>query len=518
MTATFLSFQVASRAMTASQANINVTGNNISNVNTEGYTRQRVDIVSVTTSGAVQQYANPQVSTGIGAEATGTTQIRDAYIDGRYRKQNSEASYYNTMKTSLTSVEDVFDEASKEALSGELSSFTDSLNKLSQTPTSSDIKQVIRSAAQKVTQYINMYANQIEDVRSQQVEDLNVDVSSNFNTYVKNIANLNDEIRKEEIYGNTPNELYDKRNLLIDKLSAVADIKVTNTPETISHDLTINRLSITLNNPTDSGSTPIKIVDNDKYGSLSYADTGDEVNLSVTDTAGVVQNDKNDYFSKGSIKGYLDVINGNGSFATGDESDKRGIPYYKEAMDIFAKKFASVFNNLNNVSTTGETPVALFTGSDGTSTDNITAATIQVSAAWADDPDGIKTTATTSTTTSGKPDNIVKMIKAMSDDQDFKYTPDGSTTESTFFSGNFNECITGTLGNLSTDVSLYENFSDTSDGVLATISTTRDDTSGVSLNEEGVNLTAYQKVYNAAIRYFNILDQNLDTIINTMGV
>lgn len=519
MTATFVSFQVASRAMEASQAQINVTGNNISNVNTEGYTRQRVDVVSVTSSGMTEKYATPQVTTGLGAEATGTSQLRDTFLDTRYRNQNAETSTYNTMEASLTNLEDVFDEAETEALQGELASFINDLQSYSETPTSSDLAQVIRSSAQKITEYINMYANQIEEIREEQVEDLDIDVNSKFNTYVQNIASLNEQIRKEEIYGNTPNELYDQRNLLIDELSSIAEISVSSTPEEISEDLTISKLSISIKDPTTGEN--ITIVDNDKYGTLSYEDDGDEITLSIEDTNNDTYADCNDYFTEGSIKGYLDIINGKGSFATGDESDVRGISYYAESMDIFAQEFASVLNDINALESDGTTvgtAAPLFTNSDGVSTDDITAKNIQISTEWLDDPTYIKTTVSEEETSSGSSDNILRMIEAMSDDQDFTYTPDGSTTESSAFTGSFTEYMTGLLGDLSTDVELYTNFSDTADEVLETIASSRDAVAGVSLNEEGVNLTAYQKVYNAAIRYFNVLDENLDMIINTMGV
>jgi flagellar hook-associated protein 1 FlgK len=78
--------------------------------------------------------------------------------------------------------------------------------------------------------------------------------------------------------------------------------------------------------------------------------------------------------------------------------------------------------------------------------------------------------------------------------------------------------MTGVVSEVATDVELNTNFSKTANNVFQTISDARDSVAGVSLNEEGVNLSAYQKVYNAAMRYFNVLDENLDNIINKMGV
>jgi flagellar hook-associated protein 1 FlgK len=530
MTATFLAYGVASRAMEASQASINIVGNNISNVNTEGYTRQRVDIVSVTTSGMVEKYATPKVSTGIGAKAVRTTQLRDPYIDARFRTQNAEASRYETMVKGLSNLEDVFDEASTEALQGELSSFINDLQSLSQSPTSSDIAQVARSAAEKVTQMINMYATQLEDVRTEQTENLQVVVNSEFNTYVKNIASLNEQIQREEIYGNTPNELYDHRNLLIDKLSSVANIEVSMAPaDVISENLSIPHYSIKIKN--QSGGDDILLVDNGKYSEMSLDSETDPLNvqLKIVDTTGVERTDVNSNVIDGSLRGYINLINGKGSFAdtVAGESDAKGIYYYSKKMDIFANQFATELNKINSAVAGADGVIGsdgdknLFTDSSGVTTTNITAKNLQVSTAWLQNPSYINTTKyptldpapTDYKATPANADNVLRMIEKMSDKLDFQ-----DSLGNTILSGTFNEYMTGVVSEVATDVELNTNFSKTANNVFQTISDARDSVAGVSLNEEGVNLSAYQKVYNAAMRYFNVLDENLDNIINKMGV
>ena len=541
MAATFVSYNIASRAMEASQASINIVGNNISNINTEGYTRQRVDVVSVTTSGKTEKYATPVVSTGIGVKAKGTTQLRDPYIDARYRNQNAENSRYETMVKGLTNLEDVFDEASAEALMAEFSSFVKDLNSLSQTPASPDIAQVVRSAAEKITQMMNMYANQLDEIRTEQIENLEVTVDSEFNTFVKNIASLNKQIQREEIYGNTPNELYDHRNLLIDKLSGIANIKVSMTPaDYISENLSIPHYRITIENP--GGGEPIMIVDNGKFAEMSLdvkTDT-DPVKLSVVDTNGKLRDDANDLISDGKLYGYLSIINGKGTFASttagATENNAKGIYYYNEKINIMAKTFAQEFNQINsdiyvkddtdplNGYKENTDPINLFTDDEGTTTDKLTARNIQVSTKWLENPSYINTTkkpfieglpdTTDYKPTPTEPDNILRMIKKMSDPVTFE--KDGVGTP--ILTGTFNEYMTSVVSEVGTDVELYTNFSKTATNVFQTISDARDSVAGVSLNEEGVNLSAFQKVYNAAMRYFNVLDENLDNIINKMGV
>lgn len=530
MASTFLAYGVASRAMEASQASINIVGNNISNVNTEGYTRQRVDIVSVTTSGKTEKYAAPVISTGIGAKAVRTTQFRDPYIDARYRAQNAEKNRYDTMVKGLSNLEDVFDEASEEALQGELSSYINDLQSFSQTPTSSDIAQVVRSSAEKVVQMMNMYGTQLDEIRTEQTENMEVTVNSEFNTYVKNLAALNEQIQKEEIYGNTPNELYDHRNLLIDKLSEVANIEVTTSPaDVISENLSIPHYTIKIKNTM--GGDDFVIVDNDKFSEMSLDAKTDPLNvqLKITDTQGIERTDVNGSIIDGSLRGYLNIINGKGSFADTliGESDSKGIYYYSQKIDIFANQFATEMNAINSAVAGADGvigsdgPKNLFTDDTGVDTTSITAKNIRVSTAWMGNPSYINATRYPELAsppadykaTPANADNVLRLIDKMTAKIDFK-DPLGNT----ILNGTFNEYMTSTVSEVATDVELYTNFSKTATNVFNTISDARDSVAGVSLNEEGVNLSAFQKVYNAAMRYFNVLDENLDNVINKMGV
>jgi flagellar hook-associated protein 1 FlgK len=522
MNATFLAYYVANRSMETAQASINTTGNNISNINTEGYTRQRVDIVSMYSS-ATTRYADKSLKTGLGSKATGVGQLRDPYLDARYRAQNSETSKYSNIADGLSNLEDVFDEATTQALQGELSDFITDLQSLSQSPTSADIEQVVRSSAQKVTSIINMYANEIDQVKTKQVEDLNNTVNDDVNVVLENIAQLSKQIREAQVYGDNANELKDQRNLFVDELSGYANIKVTTSPQEVTDNLTIENYEISI---VDDSGNKTYLVYNDLFNQLSVSEnaTSGEMEVFVSNDiatdpnasteAQAMINDPadpiNDEILEGSMGGMLEVINGKGGFATGTESNFRGIAYYQEAMNIFSQTFADVFNNLNGLGDPDAAP--LFTTEDGTSTSGITAANIQVSDAWATDSSFIVTTDGTSTG-QGQADNVLRMIAAMSDEQTFLES-DGTTT---FFGGSFHEYMNGILGELSTDVELNSDFLDTADTVLTTIFTSRESVAGVSLNEEGTYLMAFQKCYNAAARFFTIIDENVDKIINGMG-
>lgn len=514
MRPTFLAFQTASRALSASQALIDVTGNNIANVNTNGYTRQRVDLASISNSGYTQKYTVPGATVGLGVNVSGIGQIRDPFLDARYRAQASESGQYDTLLKGLSDLENVFDEAESEKLQGEISNFINQLQTLSRTPSSKDIALVARTAAQKVTQILNVYANQTEQVRDQQIYDLSkVVIDTDFNTLVKNIADLNTQIRDELTHGNVPNELYDHRNSLIDELSSIANIKVTTTPEKISEDLTIENLKISLS----GDGTSIGIVNGGLYNTLTAVLDGDEkMTIEINSSFGGYNGDITSEFTGGSIKGYLDIINGEGTYAVSGENTFRGTLYYKSSIDTFAANFAKVLNDLN-LDTDGTTVLPLFTDNTGVATANITAANIQISNAWLNDATYIVTTTSSTTPSStGGGDNITRMISVLESDMQFHQNAD--TALPVMFEGTVNEYMSGLIGELSLDVELHNNFAGTASTVLNNLYASRESMSGVALDEEGINLMAYQKSYNAAARYFNVLDEAVDKIINGMGL
>jgi flagellar hook-associated protein 1 FlgK len=514
MRPTFLAFQTASRALAASKAHIDITGNNIANVNTEGYTRQRVDLSSISSSSYTQRYAVPGATMGYGVEVSGITQTRDPFLDSRFRTQNAEAAQYDTILSGLNDLEGIFDEIENTGLQSEMSNFINQLQILSQSPTSADFALVARTAAQKVTQILNIYSHQTEQVREQQIFDLeNVVIDNDFNTTVKGIASLNQQIREEVTHGNVPNELYDKRNSLIDKLSALAPIRVTTQPEKISEGLTIENLNISLVDPTSG--TAIGLVQNGLYNTLTTTEKDGELRVQINQSFGDAPKDITSYITSGTIKGHLDLINGKGAYAEGAENTFRGTLYYKSAMDTFAGNFAQLMNNLNKVDPTNpaDPEKPLFGTNDSTLV--ITAGNIRISEGWMNDPSYITTTRVTSP--SGGADNILRMIAALNGKMDFHMDP-ADPGSPVLFTGTTGEYLSGLSGELALDVELNTNFSDTANNVLYTLSTSRDAISGVSLDEEGINLMAYQKSYNAAARYFTVLDEAVDKIINGMGI
>ena len=260
---TFGSFTQARLAIYAAQTGITVTGNNISNINTPGYTRQRLNQVSLYASGADRYYAEGDVRTGQGALVKSLSQIRSPYLDIRYRTLNAQMGYSDGRLEALNEIQQILDEvgagdASKGEggfgiLGLEISKLAEAFENLEEQTGHQEYDNTVRMTAQNLVTLLNKYANKLEEVQESTITKLNQDIDK-INGCLTTIRSLNEEIRKSEIHGDPALELRDERNLQIDQLSELIDIDVTYSEEEITAGLTVEKLTIRLGNANPDGS------------------------------------------------------------------------------------------------------------------------------------------------------------------------------------------------------------------------------------------------------------------------
>jgi flagellar hook-associated protein 1 FlgK len=227
MRSTFLGLETARKGLTVSQKGLDVTGQNITNANTEGYTRQRIDVVSVS-SNIDARYRTPQAGmSGQGVLVSDVSQIRNLQLDGRYRSELAEQHYYSKTRTILDDLEGVLNEMEGGIKPG-LQDLVSSLQDFSMNPNQAVNANIVLSKAKSVIQMFNQYAEALNGLRAQSISDLSVDVND-VNTTLSKIQGLNDSISKAFLEGkqNSVNELMDQRNLLVDHLAQFGNIKVT---------------------------------------------------------------------------------------------------------------------------------------------------------------------------------------------------------------------------------------------------------------------------------------------------
>ena len=249
---TFGSFTQARLAIYASQMGLNVTGNNISNINTTGYTRQRLEQESFRTGGADRYHSSYSIRVGNGVLTTGVSQLRDPYLDIRYRTEMSSVGAMDAKLGGLESIQAILDEVGDGddafgIIEAHLSELYNAFQQISDQTGQSEYDIQVRSTAEALVKQLNSYAAKLEEVYQNAEKAFDQDLET-VNGILTSIRDLNAAIRKNEIHGDNALELKDQRNLLIDKLSEYMKIDVLYTEEDIGAGQTVEKLVIKLAN------------------------------------------------------------------------------------------------------------------------------------------------------------------------------------------------------------------------------------------------------------------------------
>ena len=258
---TFGSFTAARLGIYASQASLNVTGNNIANINTKGYTRQRADLVSLHSDGNIR-YANGfNLNIGYGVLVDSISQLRDPFLDIRYRNENSSLGANEAKLDCLNQMAHILDEVGKGSgefgiVEAQFNDFLSQLENFNGKVGSVEYDTAARGSAETLTKLLRDYANGLQTVQDNKLGELKEDVKT-VNTLLTRIRDLSAEIREAGIHGEKALELRDDRNVCIDELSAYMKIDVRYDMEKIDEFNSVERINISI---ADSGTPPIKLV------------------------------------------------------------------------------------------------------------------------------------------------------------------------------------------------------------------------------------------------------------------
>lgn len=523
MRSTFGSFTTAQLGLRASQYGLDVTGQNISNVNTSGYTRQVVDQVSLNLKNSGRYSSGPNV--GCGTLVTGISQVRDPYLDIRFRNEIPKVGESDAKLAGLEEIESVLDEVATDGIQTQLSDLSTMLQKFSGKVSSGEYENMVKSSADSLTIYLNQCAKQLETIRTTKESSLtDIDIPQ-VNNILSNISELNQSIKNSQVNGDSALELIDQRNVLIDNLASYVKIDVTYGSTPINDNLSIDELKIDLVGKNNT----INLLNHVDHVTFEIPDGTTQLNIRdgagalVKDGDGnVIGKDILDELTSGSIKGNLEFLNSSGVFDNKDNTFK-GIGYYEKMLDLMANKLATTFNGLNNAGLPAGTPPEnlhdMFGSSDG---GKITAKNICIASGWDNSKYGLTTAVAESggTVASGDNNNILKMLAALNKDQSFvdEGTLPDDTDDVTIFEGSFNEFISNLNTTLGIDKKSTTTLLNNHVSVTEEISSAKAGISAVHLDEEGINLIKYQQSYAAAARLMTTLDEALDTLINKMGV
>ncbi|MCX7695935.1 MAG: flagellar hook-associated protein FlgK, partial [Caloramator sp.] len=225
MSGLFNTFNVAKRGMQAQQTSLHVVSHNIANANTEGYSVQRANLKTTTPFGmpSLTTSAEPgQIGTGVKVDSI--TRSRDEFLDFYIRKETSTLENYKAREQFLSQIETVFTEPSDTGIGTLLTRFWDAWQGLATNPESSTSRELVRSNATALCEGIRHNYTQLEDIESS-VSDLIQNQVFEVSSMLKQIADLNEQIKAVTIGGKNPNDLMDRRDLLLDKISERFSIK-----------------------------------------------------------------------------------------------------------------------------------------------------------------------------------------------------------------------------------------------------------------------------------------------------
>ncbi|ASV68257.1 flagellar hook-associated protein FlgK [Cytobacillus kochii] len=230
MKSTFMGLETAKRAIHTQQSALYTTGHNIANANTVGYTRQRVNFTQTNAFPSVGMnapYMPGQIGTGV--QAGSVQRIREDYLDVQYRNEHNKFGYWNTRSSELSRIESVMNEPSDTGLANTLDQFWNALQDLSTNPEDSGARSVVRQRGIAVSDTFNYLAGQLSAQKADVGEQIDMNVKT-INSILTQINQINEQIASVEPHGYLPNDLYDKRDVLVDQLSGLVNIKVSATP------------------------------------------------------------------------------------------------------------------------------------------------------------------------------------------------------------------------------------------------------------------------------------------------
>lgn len=448
----FSALHVALSGLRAAQVGIDTTSHNVSNASTEGFTRQRVDLA------ARRPRTVPMGQLGTGVDITDITRARSSFLDARVRSSIAGSAELGVRASFLTRAENVFAEPDL-GISGALEGLFDAFEELSLEPTDMSARSGVLSQLDTVALRINQVYQGIEVLRADARSTL-VGTVAEVNDLLGQVAQLNVGILETAVSSGSPNDLMDKRDLLVDRLSQLLGVRVS--------DQGGGSLQVSLGGVSLVSGGNVRPLSVDAAGQILHPSglvitPGGEIRglqaALVTDLPGLSAD--LDALAV-DLAAALNSIHTSGFHAGGAGADLLGYSPSEPA-----KTLARVLSNPAELATAA-TAGPPFPAFDGSNAERLA---------------GLRTALTANGGTASLPD-----------------------------------ALHGIVVTLGREVASLNTASETQMGLAEAAERARMSVHGVSVDEEMVSLMEYQRMYEAAARVITAVDQALDTLINRTGL
>ena len=467
---TFSGLNTATTALWAQQRGLDVTGQNIANVNTPGYTRQRAELQSVGGNAVPAIYATSN-QIGQGVDADTVIRIRDAFLEGRAQLESGATARLTVADDTLASIEQAFREPGTTGIQSKLTAvytaWQDVANHPNDKTTDGARTAVLQTTASLVAELHTTAAN-LEKQATQTRDSLGT-LAQDVNAKTSSIADLNTAIKRATQAGLPVNELADKRDVLVLELSAA--IGATS-------------------RPGDDGQVDVAV------GGATLVSGGSTIALELTNPS--------------TVPAFVTKPGGTPVAVGGTAGGKLTalavtLPDYRDQLDAVAQKIASELNgaHTNGVTVGGVTTVTTDKNGDpggpmfddgAGGTTAITAANLRLTIT-----DPAKLAAASIPGKSSDGTNAVKIAQLQN-------APGGAAST-------YRQLIVG----LGVEASVATSNLATQRVVSSQVDASRESVSGVNLDEEMTNMLQFQHAYSAAARMITTIDETLDVLINRTG-
>ncbi|MFZ3131603.1 MAG: flagellar hook-associated protein FlgK [Desulfosporosinus sp.] len=534
MNSTFFGLELSRRALESQQNALNITGHNIANANTQGYTRQIANLTATTPQSIPASGRSLSLGTGVTLDTV--TRARDDFVDRQFRWETSKQQYWAGKQDGLSKVEGMFNEPSDNSLSNDMNQFWTAWSDLSKNPENMGARSVVRERAQTLTGSFQNTAQQISNMTDNMEATIKVQIHQ-INVYGQQIKDLNDQIKRAEVSGDNPNDLRDKRDALVDDLSKLVSVRVVETKDPNFTDRNVNSFKVIIGNENSVNNT---LADDSMVRLLE-----DPPSQNAGGFSRVVWSDDPNPANPTDV----DLGTKLGALAASIELRDQDLPRFRAQLDTLAQGIASAVNALHQTGQglTAEDLAGINFFTDGSNSPVldaqglpvVTAATITLNSVIELDVNRIAT-GTIPLDTSTNPathvldsggnklvtvgdGSIAQGISSLSTGWDALKSliaagKFGATGQNPVSASSLGDYYGANVAMMGVDVQQANRMKAGEDILVANVTNQRESFIGVSLDEEMTNLVKFQKSYSAAARMVTMMDDMLDTIINRMGM
>ncbi|MFW3170452.1 flagellar hook-associated protein FlgK [Geodermatophilus sp. CPCC 206100] len=461
---TFGGLNTATTALWAQRRGLDVTGQNIANVNTEGYSRQRVDLRAM---GGIAVPAIYSVSSGVGSgvSADQVNRIRDVFLEGRAQTEYAATAQLTAEAGAYEMVEQALREPGDTGIQSQLSDVWAAWGDVANHPTDG-------AARSQLLQRLGTLVGGFQAARSEmdgqwgQTQENLVALVDEVNAVAGDVAKLNDAIRRSSLNGKPANELADQRDALVLRLSEAVGATARPTDD---GGITVFVGGVTL--VSDASTTKLQVraatgPDDLAGGNPRVVTAGSGTQVSVGGTAA------------GQITALREIL-----------------PASRTQLDTVAAELARQVNDIHEqgFGRGGETGLPLFVPAPPATV--VTAATIRVNPAVG--PDQVAAAEVTDSTDAEIADRIANLRTAT------------GSPDALYRAGIVSLGVQAAVSNRNLDIQRV---------ITTNVDAARESVAGVNLDEEMSNMLQFQHAYSAAARMVTAIDEALDVLINRTGV